>query len=118
MVADEPFRVCAVGLGEDGGALLVFFALGIPISALYGDRTTARHAMLLATAIIAVFGLLFPMLFQSGHPAIEGDAGAVGHASGDAGEDGGKPDGRGTCRAAAEDESASVRSWVTPASRR
>ena len=23
MVADEPFRVCAVGLGEDGGALLV-----------------------------------------------------------------------------------------------
>ena len=49
---------------------MVFFALGIPISALYGDRTTARHAMLLATAIIAVFGLLFPMLFQSGHPAL------------------------------------------------
>ncbi|HAI93776.1 MAG TPA: MFS transporter [Xanthomonadaceae bacterium] len=49
---------------------MVFFALGIPISALYGDRTTARHAMLLATAIIAVFGLLFPLLFQSGHPAL------------------------------------------------
>lgn len=49
---------------------MVFFAVGIPISALYGDRTTARHAMLLATAIIAVFGLLFPVLFQSGHPAL------------------------------------------------
>lgn len=49
---------------------MLFFALGIPLSALYGVRTSARRAMLVASVCIAVFGLLFPLLFQSGHPAM------------------------------------------------
>ncbi|HBK47656.1 MAG TPA: MFS transporter, partial [Xanthomonadaceae bacterium] len=47
---------------------MLFFALGIPVSALYGGRTSARRAMLIASACILVFGLLFSTLFQSGHP--------------------------------------------------
>lgn len=49
---------------------ILFFAAGIPLSALYGDRATARKAMMVATGCIFVFGLLFSTLFQSGHPAM------------------------------------------------
>ncbi|AER56152.1 metabolite transport protein [Pseudoxanthomonas spadix BD-a59] len=46
---------------------MLFFAAGIPLSALYGDRTTARGAMLVASVGILVFGQLFGPLFQAGH---------------------------------------------------
>ena len=49
-------------------ASMLLFALGIPLSALYGDRTSARRAMLVASVCVGVFGLLFSTLFQSGHP--------------------------------------------------
>ncbi|MFT4249489.1 MAG: MFS transporter [Pseudomonas sp.] len=49
---------------------MLLFALGIPLSALYGDRTSARRAMALASVCIAAFGLLFSTLFQSGHPVM------------------------------------------------
>ena len=45
---------------------VVFFALTIPVSALYADRVGARRAMLLATVGILVFGLLFAPLFVAG----------------------------------------------------
>lgn len=47
---------------------MVFFALGIPLSALYGVRTSARRAMLLASVCILLFGLSFPLLFQADAP--------------------------------------------------
>ncbi len=49
---------------------MLFFAAGIPLSAKFGDRFTARGAMLLASVGIVIFGLLFPVLFQSGHPGL------------------------------------------------
>jgi metabolite-proton symporter len=49
---------------------MLFFALGIPLSALYGDRTSARRSMAVASVCIVVFGLLFSTLFQSGHPVM------------------------------------------------
>ena len=48
---------------------MLFFAAGIPISAKFGDRTSARHAMMVASVGIALFGLVFPTLFTAGHPA-------------------------------------------------
>ncbi|MFT4196918.1 MAG: MFS transporter [Pseudoxanthomonas sp.] len=47
---------------------MAFFALGIPLSARYGDRTSARTSMIWASAAIALFGLLFELLFRAGHP--------------------------------------------------
>lgn len=47
---------------------ILFFAAGIPVAALYGDRHGTVKAMLWATLGIFVFGLLFQPLFQAGHP--------------------------------------------------
>ncbi len=47
---------------------ILFFAAGIPLAALYGDRRGTLKAMLWATGAIFVFGLLFQPLFQAGHP--------------------------------------------------
>ncbi|MCW4453797.1 MHS family MFS transporter [Flavobacterium sp. MXW15] len=47
---------------------ILFFAGGIPLAAIYGDRRGTVTAMLFATAAIFVFGLLFAPLFQAGHP--------------------------------------------------
>ena len=47
---------------------ILFFAAGIPLAALYGDRHGTVKAMLWATLGIFVFGLLFQPLFQAGHP--------------------------------------------------
>jgi metabolite-proton symporter len=49
---------------------MLFFAAGIPLSAMYGDRRTARTAMLVASVGIVLFGLLFGTLFQAGHVAL------------------------------------------------
>jgi len=45
---------------------VVFFALTIPLSALLADRRGRRSAMLLVSAAIAVFGLLYGPLFGAG----------------------------------------------------
>ncbi|WP_293706747.1 MFS transporter [Stenotrophomonas sp. UBA7606] len=47
---------------------ILFFAAGIPLAALYGDRYGTVKAMLWATLGIFLFGLLFQPLFQAGHP--------------------------------------------------
>jgi metabolite-proton symporter len=47
---------------------ILFFAAGIPLAALYGDRRGTVKAMLWATVAIFAFGLLFQPLFQAGHP--------------------------------------------------
>jgi len=47
---------------------VLFFAAGIPLAALYGDRHGTVKAMLWATLGIFLFGLLFQPLFQAGHP--------------------------------------------------
>lgn len=47
---------------------IVFFALGIPISAKFGDRHGAPLAMMLASVAIVAFGLAFAPLFQANHP--------------------------------------------------
>ena len=47
---------------------ILFFAAGIPLAALYGDRAGTVKAMLWATLGIFVFGLMFQPLFQAGHP--------------------------------------------------
>ena len=45
---------------------VLFFAAGIPVSALYADRTGRRAAMIVATLAIIVFGLAYGPLFNSG----------------------------------------------------
>ncbi len=45
---------------------VLFFAAGIPISALYADRAGRRRAMIVASFAIAGFGLLFAPLFSAG----------------------------------------------------
>jgi len=45
---------------------VVFFALTIPLSALLADRRGRRNAMMLVSAAIAVFGLLYGPLFGAG----------------------------------------------------
>jgi len=45
---------------------VVFFALTIPLSALLADRHGRRTAMMLVSAAIAVFGLLYGPLFGAG----------------------------------------------------
>ncbi|MFO3703408.1 MFS transporter [Xanthomonas codiaei] len=47
---------------------IVFFALGIPPSARFGDRHGAPLAMMLASIAIIAFGLAFAPLFQADHP--------------------------------------------------
>ena len=49
---------------------ILFFAAGIPLAALYGDRRGTVKAMLWATIGIFVFGLLFQPLFQAGNPLL------------------------------------------------
>lgn len=47
---------------------IVFFALGIPLSAHYGDRRSTHLAMIVASVAIILFGLCFAPLFQAGQP--------------------------------------------------
>jgi len=47
---------------------VVFFALGIPVTARLADRRGTVYMMLLATLLIFGFGLLFQPLFQAAHP--------------------------------------------------
>lgn len=48
---------------------VVFFGITIPISAALADRYGRRKILLIATALIAIFGLLFEPLFGSGSTA-------------------------------------------------
>jgi len=48
---------------------VLFFAAGIPVSALFADRTGRRAAMIVATLAIIVFGLAYGPLFSSGSHA-------------------------------------------------
>ncbi len=45
---------------------VLFFAAGIPLSALYADRAGRRRAMMVASLAIVAFGLMFAPLFASG----------------------------------------------------
>jgi MFS family permease len=45
----------------------VFFAVMIPVSAAAAERRGSRPVLLVATAAIGVFGLVFAPLFGSGH---------------------------------------------------
>ncbi|WP_298578030.1 MFS transporter [uncultured Luteimonas sp.] len=45
---------------------VLFFALTIPLSALYADRFGRRNAMIAATVLIIAFGFLFAPLLESG----------------------------------------------------
>src|SRR5690554_1248012 len=45
---------------------VLFFALTIPLSALYADRFGRRNAMITATLLIIAFGFLFAPLLESG----------------------------------------------------
>ncbi|MFI8573014.1 MFS transporter [Stenotrophomonas bentonitica] len=47
---------------------ILFFAAGIPISALYGDRWGTRRTMIVASGLILAFGVAFAPLFQAGSP--------------------------------------------------
>ncbi|MGV8959432.1 MAG: MFS transporter [Stenotrophomonas sp.] len=47
---------------------IVFFAAGIPLGAVYGDRRGTVKAMQLASVAIFLFGLAFAPLFQAAHP--------------------------------------------------
>jgi MFS family permease len=48
---------------------VLFFAAGIPVSALFADRRGRRLAMILATVAIILFGLAYGPLFSSGSGA-------------------------------------------------
>ncbi len=48
---------------------VLFFAIGIPVAALYADRRGRRRAMILASIAIFAFGLAFAPLFSSGSAA-------------------------------------------------
>ena len=45
---------------------VLFFALTIPLSALYADRFGRRNAMIVATVLIIGFGFVFAPLLESG----------------------------------------------------
>ena len=45
---------------------VLFFALTIPLSALYADRFGRRNAMIVATLLIIGFGFVFAPLLESG----------------------------------------------------
>ncbi|WP_202616572.1 MFS transporter, partial [Escherichia coli] len=47
---------------------MLFFALGIPLSARYGDRWGTRRTMIVASVLIIGFGVLFAPLFQPHSP--------------------------------------------------
>jgi len=47
---------------------VVCFGLTIPLAALYADKVGRRRAMLLASALIAMFGLVFAPLFAADNP--------------------------------------------------
>lgn len=47
---------------------ILFFAAGIPLSARYGDRFGTRRTMIVASVLIAVFGLLLAAMFRAGSP--------------------------------------------------
>lgn len=44
---------------------VIFFGIGIPISAVYADRYGRRRTMTISTVLILVFGLLFTPMFPS-----------------------------------------------------
>ncbi|ALN91095.1 MFS transporter [Lysobacter gummosus] len=46
---------------------VVFFAVTIPLAALFADRRGRRLAMILSTLAVMVFGVLFEALFSSGN---------------------------------------------------
>jgi len=45
----------------------MFFAIGIPLSAIWADKVGRGNMLLIATALILVFGLLMPVLFTPGN---------------------------------------------------
>ena len=47
---------------------MLFFALGIPLSARYGDRWGTRRTMIVASVLIVGFGVLSAPLFQPHSP--------------------------------------------------
>jgi len=47
---------------------VVCFGLTIPLAAVYADKVGRRRAMLLASALIAMFGLVFAPLFAADNP--------------------------------------------------
>jgi len=49
---------------------VVFFALLIPVAARIAQAHGARMAMLVATALIFAYGILFPHLLQAGRPGL------------------------------------------------
>ena len=67
------YGTSVLGYGREQFLLLqmvgiLFFAAGIPLAALHGDRHGTIPTMLWATLAIFVFGLLFKPLFQAAHP--------------------------------------------------
>ncbi len=67
------YGTSVLGYGREQFLLLqmvgiLFFAAGIPLAALHGDRHGTIRTMLWATLAIFVFGLLFKPLFQAAHP--------------------------------------------------
>lgn len=67
------YGTTALGYGKESFLLMqmvgiLFFAAGIPISALYGDHHDVTLAMIWASVAIFAFGLVFSGLFQAGHP--------------------------------------------------
>jgi MFS family permease len=48
---------------------VLFFALTIPLAALYADRFGRRNAMIVATLVIIAFGFVFAPLLESGSDA-------------------------------------------------
>lgn len=49
---------------------VLFFALGIPVSALIADRISARNVMIGVSVVMLFFGLGFARLLVAGHPVL------------------------------------------------
>lgn len=45
---------------------VIFFGITIPLAAVYADRIGRRNMLLIATVLIGLFGLAFPLLFSTG----------------------------------------------------
>lgn len=57
---------------------MLFFAMAIPLSAMFADRYGRGGVLLVATAGVFVFGLFFSLLFKSGSLALTGAFLAIG----------------------------------------
>ena len=57
---------------------MLFFSLGIPLSAVLADRYSRGPVLMLATAAIFIFGLFFSTLFTSGNLGLTGIFLAIG----------------------------------------